>query len=167
MRQQQSVPPILSALPYCDPTPIAILGSKTLDDADETLISVGSQFWQQLCQEHGINQDGNLEDFATEGGDRKDVFYYQSDDTRYIPRAILIDLEPRVINNIQTGPYKNIYNPENFYVGKSGTGAGNNWGDGYQTGELVHEDIMEMIEREADGSDSLEVSMRGLRSTGF
>lgn len=58
--------------------------------------TVGSQFWQQLCQEHGISQDGNLEDFATEGGDRKDVFYYQSDDTRYIPRAILIDLEPRV-----------------------------------------------------------------------
>lgn len=57
---------------------------------------VGSQFWQQLCQEHGISQDGNLEDFATEGGDRKDVFFYQSDDTRYIPRAILIDLEPRV-----------------------------------------------------------------------
>ena len=39
--------------------------------------TVGSQFWQQLCQEHGINQDGNLEDFATEGGDRKDVFFYQ------------------------------------------------------------------------------------------
>jgi len=38
---------------------------------------VGSQFWQQLCLEHGINQDGNLEDFATEGGDRKDVFFYQ------------------------------------------------------------------------------------------
>ncbi|KAJ2901868.1 Tubulin gamma chain [Zalerion maritima] len=118
--------------------------------------SIGSQFWQQLCQEHGINQDGNLEDFATEGGDRKDVFYYQSDDTRYIPRAILIDLEPRVINGIQSGPYKNIYNPENFYVGKNGIGAANNWGEGYQTGESVHEDILEMIDREADGSDSLE-----------
>ncbi|KAL5324140.1 hypothetical protein ACEPPN_008683 [Leptodophora sp. 'Broadleaf-Isolate-01'] len=118
--------------------------------------SIGSQFWQQLCQEHGISQDGNLEDFATEGGDRKDVFFYQSDDTRYIPRAILIDLEPRVLNGIQTGPYKNIYNPENFFVGKNGVGAANNWGDGYQTGELVHEDVMEMIDREADGSDSLE-----------
>ncbi|VZI21655.1 unnamed protein product [Fusarium fujikuroi] len=118
--------------------------------------SIGSQFWQQLCQEHGISQDGNLEDFATEGGDRKDVFYYQSDDTRYIPRAILIDLEPRVINGIQTGPYRNIYNPENFYVGKDGVGAANNWGDGYQSGEAVYEDIMEMIDREADGSDSLE-----------
>jgi hypothetical protein len=40
-------------------------------------MSVGSQFWQQLCQEHGISKDGNLEDFATEGGDRKDVFFYQ------------------------------------------------------------------------------------------
>lgn len=60
------------------------------------IYTVGSQFWQQLCLEHGISQDGNLEDFATEGGDRKDVFFYQSDDTRYIPRAILIDLEPRV-----------------------------------------------------------------------
>ena len=42
-------------------------------------------------------------------------------------------------------------------MGKNGSGAANNWGDGYQTGESVHEDIMEMIDREADGSDSLEV----------
>lgn len=65
--------------------------------------------------------------------------------------------DAQVINGIQTGPYKNIYNPENFYVGKNGVGAANNWGDGYQTGESVHEDILEMIDREADGSDSLEV----------
>jgi tubulin gamma len=62
-----------------------------------------------------------------------------------------------VLESIQTGPYGNIYNPENFYIGKNGIGAGNNWGDGYQTGETVCEDIMEMIDREADGSDSLEV----------
>ncbi|PSK60666.1 tubulin gamma chain [Elsinoe australis] len=118
--------------------------------------SVGSQFWQQLCQEHGINQDGNLEDFATEGGDRKDVFFYQSDDTRYIPRAILLDLEPRVINGIQQGAYKNIYNPENMFVYKQGTGAGNNWAAGYSLGEQVQDEVLDMIDREADGSDSLE-----------
>ncbi|CAF9903378.1 MAG: gamma-tubulin [Heterodermia speciosa] len=118
--------------------------------------SIGSQFWQQLCQEHGINQDGNLEDFATEGGDRKDVFFYQSDDTRYIPRAILLDLEPRVIQGIQNGPYKNIYNPENFFIGSQGSGAANNWGFGYAAGEKVQEEVFDMIDREADGSDSLE-----------
>lgn len=63
----------------------------------------------------------------------------------------------QVLNSIQTGPYRNIYNPENFYVGKNGMGAANNWGDGYQSGEAVYEDVMEMIDREADGSDSLEV----------
>nr|GEW64771.1 tubulin gamma-1 chain [Tanacetum cinerariifolium] len=29
------------------------------------------------------------------GGDRKDVFFYQADDQHYIPRASLMDLEPR------------------------------------------------------------------------
>ncbi|KAN0079403.1 Tubulin/FtsZ, GTPase domain containing protein [Elaphomyces granulatus] len=114
------------------------------------------QFWQQLCLEHGISQDGNLEEFATEGGDRKDVFFYQSDDTRYIPRAILLDLEPRVINAIQSGSYRNIYNPENFFVGQQGIGAGNNWAAGYAAGDMVQEEIFDMIDREADGSDSLE-----------
>jgi len=53
-------------------------------------------FWQRLCAEHGINKEGILEEWATEGGDRKDVFFYQADDEHYIPRAILVDLEPRV-----------------------------------------------------------------------
>jgi len=30
-----------------------------------------------------------------QGGDRKDVFFYQADDERFIPRALLLDLEPR------------------------------------------------------------------------
>jgi tubulin gamma len=59
-------------------------------------IIVGSVFWQRLCAEHGISKEGILEDWATEGGDRKDVFFYQADDEHYIPRAILVDLEPRV-----------------------------------------------------------------------
>ena len=52
---------------------------------------VGFQFWKRLCQEHGINKEGMLEDFALENsGDRKDVFFYQADDEHYIPRAILV-----------------------------------------------------------------------------
>ena len=80
--------------------------------------------------EHGISREGILEEYATQGDDRKDVFFYQADDEHYIPRALLIDLEPRVINSIQNGLYRNLYNPENFYVSKDGGGAGNNWGKG-------------------------------------
>lgn len=63
----------------------------------------------------------------------------------------------QVLNGIQSGPYRNIYNPENFFIGQQGVGAGNNWGAGYAAGESVQEEIFDMIDREADGSDSLEV----------
>ena len=58
------------------------------------------EFWKQLCQEHGINQEGILQEYATNTEDRKDVFFYQADDEHYIPRACLIDLEDRVIKRV-------------------------------------------------------------------
>ncbi|XP_071902043.1 tubulin gamma-1 chain isoform X3 [Coffea arabica] len=117
---------------------------------------IGMEFWKQLCLEHGISKDGILEDFATQGGDRKDVFFYQADDQHYIPRALLMDLEPRVINGIQNGEYRNLYNHENVFIADHGGGAGNNWASGYHQGKQYEEDLMDMIDREADGSDSLE-----------
>lgn len=117
---------------------------------------VGFEFWKQLCGEHGIRPDGILQDFATDGTDRKDVFFYQADDEHYIPRAVLIDLEPRVVNSIKNSEYANLYNPENVYLSEHGGGAGNNWAVGYQQAASIHEEIFDIIDREADGSDNLE-----------
>eukprot|EP00386_Alphamonas_edax_P009010 GDKI01029618.1.p1 GENE.GDKI01029618.1~~GDKI01029618.1.p1 ORF type:complete len:457 (-),score=126.44 GDKI01029618.1:44-1414(-) len=117
---------------------------------------IGQEFWKQLCAEHGISKDGILEEYAQSGEDRKDVFFYQADDEHYIPRALLVDLEPRVINTIQTGDFKGLYNPENVFVSKEGGGAGNNWASGYSQAASVQEELMEMVDREADNSDSLE-----------
>ena len=119
---------------------------------------IGSEFWKTLCAEHGIGADGLLTEFAeaNPGDDRKDVFFYQADNEHYVPRALLIDLEPRVINTIQTSDYSDLYNPENIFVSKDGGGAGNNWARGYAQAELVQEEIFEMLDREADNSDSLE-----------
>ncbi|KAJ3265587.1 gamma-tubulin [Chytriomyces hyalinus] len=119
---------------------------------------VGMEFWSMLCNEHGINPDGILSDHAVNNPaeDRKDVFFYQADDEHYIPRAILLDLEPRVINNILSSPYANLYNPENIFLSPDGGGAGNNWAFGFSSGERIADEVSEMIDREADGSDSLE-----------
>jgi tubulin gamma len=116
---------------------------------------IGMEFWKQLCLEHGISKEGTLEEFATAGGDRKDVFFYQADDAQYIPRALLFDLEPRVLNHVQQ-TLPRLFNQENIYQHPSGGGAGNNWGMGYSMAEHVQEELMEMIDREADGSESLE-----------
>jgi len=114
------------------------------------------EFWKLLCAEHGINQRGILEEYAASGDDRKDVFFYQADDEHYIPRALLLDLEPRVINSIQSSEYGDLYNPENIFLSKEGGGAGNNWAKGYGNAEKVQDEIFDIIDREADGSDSLE-----------
>ena len=66
----------------------------------------------------------------------------------------MIDLEPRVINNIKKSDYKNLFNPENFFFDKDG--AGNNWAKGYDFALRREEEIFDMVEREAEGSDSLE-----------
>lgn len=191
---------------------------------------IGMEFWKQLCLEHGINHSGILESYATQGTDRKDVFFYQvrhasarapppvprdcvpvacvhartvgrakrggrrdsvhapvprqappphtaalstrparlrarvlphrrslaqADDEHYVPRALLLDLEPRVLTNLTTELPK-LFNPENVFISKDGGGAGNNWAVGYESAEKVQEEIMEMIDREADGSESLE-----------
>jgi tubulin gamma len=63
----------------------------------------------------------------------------------------------QVINNILSSPYSNLYNRENIYLSKDGGGAGNNWAQGYTAGERIYEDIMEMLDREAENSESLEV----------
>ena len=94
-----------------------------------------------------------------EGIDRKDVFFYQADDDHLVPRALLFDLEDTVLNKIKSSPYKRLYNPENIFCPKEGGGAGNNWAQGYCRGEALQEHLLELIEREAEGSDSLEVNL--------
>ena len=42
-------------------------------------------------------------------------------------------------------------------MSKDGGGAGNIWAQGYSAGERIYEEVMEMVDREAEGSDSLEV----------
>lgn len=117
---------------------------------------IGLEFWKQLCEEHGIDAEGLVKDIALNGEDRRDVFFYQSDDDYYIPRAILVDLEEKVLNKIKKSKYRKLYNPENFYIGNDGAGAGNLWASGYANGEKYRDDIEEILDREADGCDSLE-----------
>ena len=56
---------------------------------------------------------------------------------------------------IRAGKIGGLFRPDTFITGN--TGAGNNWAQGYAAGERIYEEVMEMIDREAEGSDSLEV----------
>ncbi|KAG2302303.1 hypothetical protein Bca52824_030954 [Brassica carinata] len=49
---------------------------------------------------------------------------------KYVPRAVLMDLEPGTMDSLRSGPYGQIFRPDNFVFGQSG--AGNNWAKGFQ-----------------------------------
>ena len=50
---------------------------------------------------------------------------------KFVPRAILVDLEPGTMDSVRSGPYGGIFRPDNFVFGQSG--AGNNWAKGHYT----------------------------------
>ena len=48
----------------------------------------------------------------------------------------MVDLEPGTMDSVRSGPFGQIFRPDNFVFGQSG--AGNNWAKGHYTeGKLI------------------------------
>jgi len=116
---------------------------------------IGAKFWESMSAEHGIDPTGNYigdDDLQLQ---RIDVYFSEGQEGRYVPRAVLTDLEPGTMDSIRSGSYGSLFRPDNFIFGQSG--AGNNWAKGHYTegAELVDE-IMECIRKEAESCDVLQ-----------
>ena len=74
---------------------------------------------------------------------------------KYVPRAILVDLEPGTMDSVRSGPFGQIFRPDNFVFGHSG--AGNNWAKGHYTdcAELV-DCVLDVVRKESENCDSLQ-----------
>lgn len=69
--------------------------------------------------------------------------------------VLFADLEPGTMDSVRSGPFGQIYRPDNFVFGQSG--AGNNWAKGHYTegAELV-DSVMDVVRKEAEGCDCLQ-----------
>ncbi|CEP07068.1 hypothetical protein [Parasitella parasitica] len=125
------------------------------DEYTHTNKYIGQKFWETISQEHGIDTNGNYcgdNDLQLE---RINVFYNEGTEGKYVPRAVLVDLEPATMDSIRASPYGKIFRPDNFVNAQSG--AGNSWAKGYYTegAELV-ETIMDVVRKEAENTDCLQ-----------
>ena len=66
--------------------------------------------------------------------------WFQASGGKYVPRAILLDLEPGTMDSVRAGPFGQIFRPDNFVFGQSG--AGNNWAKGHYTEGIYVTDSM-------------------------
>jgi len=116
---------------------------------------IGAKFWEVMAAEHGIDPGGAYIGDNELQLQRIDVYFNEGQEGRYVPRAILTDLEPGTMDSIRSGTYGGLFRPDNFIFGQSG--AGNNWAKGHYTegAELV-DGIMEATRKEAEGCDTLQ-----------
>ena len=114
---------------------------------------VGSQFWQMLHREHGLDQTGLFRGEKTEQLDRISSYFSEEERTgRFLPRSVLVDLEPGVVERMVETSSR----PDHCVTGQSG--AGNNWARAHYGGEAaeLRLEVTEVVRREAEQCDLLQ-----------
>lgn len=116
---------------------------------------VGSKFWEVISEEHGINNEGHFVGHSSNQLERINVYYNEASSSKYVPRAVLIDLEPGTMDSVRAGPLGRLFRPDNFIFGQSG--AGNNWAKGHYTeGAELIDSVLDVVRKEAESSDCLQ-----------
>ena len=63
-------------------------------------IQTGMDCWDLFCREHGINCEGYRES-SNDQNENYRTFFSESDSGKLVPRAVFVDLEPTVVNQIR------------------------------------------------------------------
>jgi len=117
---------------------------------------IADRFWRLLLREHGLTEAGTLKEGSSAAANTNlEVFFYKVRDGKYIPRAILVDLEPGVIARIEGGDMAQLFD-ESSIIRKI-PGAANNWARGYNVeGERIIDQIMNVIDAAVEKTKSLQ-----------
>ena len=61
---------------------------------------MGNSCWELYCLEHGINPDGTMnENSVSLKDDSFSTFFSSTGAGKHVPRAVMVDLEPTVIDS--------------------------------------------------------------------
>jgi len=110
---------------------------------------VGTQFWETICKEHGIAPDGKYQGDDAMQLEGTHVYYTSAAGSRYVPRSVMVDLEPATMDALRNSQYGRLFKPDNYVFGQ--TGAGNNFAKGYYTegAELVDQ-TLDILRKESE-----------------
>ncbi|XP_038819414.1 tubulin beta-2A chain-like isoform X4 [Salvelinus namaycush] len=116
---------------------------------------IGAKFWEVISDEHGIDPTGSYQGDSDLQLERINVYYNEASGNKFVPRAILVDLEPGTMDSVRSGPFGQLFRPDNFVFGQSG--AGNNWAKGHYTegAELV-DSVLDVVRKESENCDCLQ-----------
>ncbi|XP_047307805.1 tubulin alpha chain-like isoform X2 [Impatiens glandulifera] len=120
-------------------------------------IQVGNSCWELYCLEHGIQPDGTMPSDSSVGvaHDAFNTFFSETGSGKHVPRAIFVDLEPTVIDEVRTGAYRQLFHPEQLISGKED--AANNFARGHYTvGKEIVDLCLDRVRKLADNCTGLQ-----------
>jgi len=116
---------------------------------------IGAKFWEVIAEEHGLDRVGNFQGTPDQRLERINVYFSEATGGKYVPRSVLVDLEPGTMDTVRSGPYGQLFRPDNFVYAQSG--AGNNWAKGHYTeGAEIIENVLDVVRKEAENCDLLQ-----------
>jgi len=118
-------------------------------------VQLGNSCWELYCLEHDIQPDGTLPGDTVGEDDSFNTFFSETSSGKHVPRAILVDLEPTVVDEVRTGEYRALYHPEQMITGKED--AANNYARGHYTvGKEIVDLCLDRIRKLTDACTGLQ-----------
>ncbi|KAK8928331.1 Tubulin alpha-5 chain [Platanthera zijinensis] len=88
--------------------------------------------------------------------DAFNTFFSETGAGKHVPRAVFVDLEPTMIDEVQTGSYRQLFHPEQLISGKED--ASNNFSHGHYTlGKEIVDLCLDRVRKLADNCTGLQV----------
>ncbi len=115
-------------------------------------IQLGQAVWEQYCAEHKIDNTGKKPV-------SKDLsflcFYEETGAGQYVPRNLMVDLEPNVIDDVKNCTHAKLFAPEFLLAGKED--AANNFARGHYTvGKEMIDKVNDRLRKMVDNCDNVQ-----------
>jgi len=105
---------------------------------------IGTKFWDLVAHEHSLDKNGHVIDGQDNENVIMDTLFDEAIEmihgakSTYFPRAVFMDLEPTVINDVMTSASKNFYEPARMVRTSNETGGNFARVRGAMGGELIN-----------------------------
>ena len=81
--------------------------------------------------------------------ERMYVYFDEAASVKFVPRSVLVDLEPGVLDSIKCRPFGRLFKPENFI--SSSSSASNNWAKNHYTDSAeLSKSVIEHVRKTAE-----------------
>ncbi|NXE55043.1 TBA8 protein, partial [Casuarius casuarius] len=120
-------------------------------------VQIGNACWELFCLEHGIQPDGTFKNLPNKLNydDSFTTFFSETITGKHVPRAVMVDLEPTVVDEVRAGAFRQLFHPEQLITGKED--AANNYARGHYTiGKESIDMVLDRIRKLTDACSGLQ-----------